>query len=148
MSSTCRKNVCVGLPAGSICVYNEDCSQGNFCSNGKCAAQLAVGTACTNTQDCINTATCDNGVCVAMFSLKIGTSTNSVFPPNFYPSCQTGYANTSDTGFVCDNAPTSAASTSSCTVPSKCMAADGVNYKYCQCGFDGNDIVHHLKVTH
>jgi len=120
-----------------FCTYSQECAEGLFCSEGKCAPQLAVGSSCNYTEDCVNTAGCDYGVCVEYFSLPVGNATNYVIAPNFYPSCQTGYANVSETGFVCDNAPVSLNPGASCTVPSKCMAKDGVNFKYCQCGLNG-----------
>jgi hypothetical protein len=114
-----------------------ECFEGTYCASGKCAAQQVAGKTCSDRTECVNTAVCDNGICVQMFSLDNGVQTFTIMEPNFFPACKTGYASVYETNFTCDVAPKSVNKGASCVVPSKCMAADGKNYKFCECGLDG-----------
>ena len=138
-SGRCYSNdTCTGKLKGVSCSSSYECAEGYFCSKGKCAAQLSIGSPCEDYSECVNTAVCENNTCTEMFSVEVGSETWTVLEPNFYPACETGYATTTDNSFICAVAPVSKSKGANCTVPSKCMAADNVNYKFCECGLDGN----------
>ena len=138
-SGRCYSNdTCTGKLKGVSCNSSYECTEGYFCSNGKCASQIPVGGTCEDYSECVNSAVCENKTCTEVFSVDVGAETWTILEPNFFPACKTGYANTTDKSFICAVAPVSATKGAACTVPGKCMAADGVNYKFCECGLNGN----------
>ena len=78
-------------PAPTICTSDADCSSGQVCSNGSCAAAPAPAetpapTICTSDADCSSGQVCSNGSCAAAPAptppeIPIETKDNNIQPP-------------------------------------------------------------------
>lgn len=134
-------NSCIGNLENEFCSNSGYCNPGLFCNKtiSQCKPQLPIGSKCNNTEECSNFANCDNSICVEYFSLLEGNLTTIIFPPNFAPSCYSGYANATLSGLLCADPPYNVSTSPvSCDVPSKCWDRKNQTFKYCQCGLDGN----------
>ncbi|OMJ76477.1 hypothetical protein SteCoe_24143 [Stentor coeruleus] len=144
ISKNCNltSNSCTGNVENAACLSSADCNPGLYCinqTNPVCKPQVAIGNKCNITEECYNFANCDNNICVEYFSLLEGNVTTVILPPNFAPSCYSGYANSTSNGFLCTDAPYNVSTTPvSCEMPSKCWDRKNQTYKNCQCGLDGN----------
>ena len=75
-SNICTNNICVGLPGGSSCASDMDCTVGFSCRRGICSSLISIGNSgCSSDYDCANNAGCSylnaeaQGICIEYYSL-------------------------------------------------------------------------------
>jgi len=84
-SGTCTNNLCVGLPANSSCLSDEQCGVGLRCFFGQCNAFASKGQSCVRFP-CGGSSFCDPNTrtCKPLFTLTAGANCSGLF------ECQVG----------------------------------------------------------
>ena len=138
----CTSGFCVGLPDGTTCASDTDCSLGSSCKAGRpnntCTAQVGLGEMCdtfTGIQ-CQNNYVCNNQKCVAYYSKPLGSF---VTLDTAGMACASGHAHKVDTKFgYCDSAAKSANVPSPTECTFACPSNDGFEAAQCKCGYNAD----------
>ena len=136
-NASCTNNVCSSCDK---CNTSADCGSAFYCNSTDCVLLKNQGDPCILDEECPYGTVCDLGKCTLYFSKKNGVITSNILPVGLAQACISGFATLSGGRYLCATAPVSNTTDEpiSCNPGSLCYARDGINFKPCMCGYDGN----------